>query len=182
MNDDTSLREIQYSRHSQRGAGLPDGIACGGYTMRVLELGHVNFWVSRLEPSARFYGEILGFPEVASGELNGHRVAFYSLGARHHDLALVEIGGDPGQGSGPRPGLNHIGLKVGDSVEELRLMCDRLATFGVTPVRMVDHRVCRCVHVHDPDGNVIELYADGDAALWRQEPGAMVHSEAFRFD
>jgi len=150
--------------------------------MRVMELGHINLWVSRLDVSARFYGEMLGIPEVARGELNGRRVAFYSFGARHHDLALVEIGGTPGQSGGPKPGLNHMGLKVGNSLQELRQMRERLAGFGVAPVRTVDHRVCRSIHVHDPDGNVIELYADGDPALWQQDPGAMIHSEAFQID
>lgn len=148
----------------------------------VLELGHVNLWVSRLDVSARFYGDVLGFQEVARGALKGRRVAFYSLGARHHDLSLVEIGGSAQPAGHPRPGLNHIGLKIGNSLEELRQMRDRLAGFGVTPIRTVDHRVCRSMHVQDPDGVLIELYADGDPALWRRDPGAMMHSEAFELD
>lgn len=150
--------------------------------MRVLELGHVNLWVSQLDISARFYGEMLGIPEVARGELRGRRVAFYSLGVRHHDLALIEIGGSAEPARHPQPGLNHIGLKIGNSLEELRRMRDRLAEFGVPTIHTVDHRVCRSIHVHDPDGVLIELYADGDPAVWKRDPSAMMHSEAFEIN
>ena len=144
--------------------------------MGVLALGHVNLWVSRLDASAMFYGEVLGFREVARGELKSRRVAFYSLG-RPSQSRLGRDRRRPGSKEGREVGLNHIGLKIGDSLHELRLMRDRLVNFGVPVIRLVDHRVCLSLHVQDPDGVVIELYADGDPNVWKREPNALMYSE-----
>jgi catechol 2,3-dioxygenase len=137
-------------------------------SMKVLELGHVTLSVINLDRSAGFYRDVLGFTEVARGVLKERRIAFFSLGARHHDLALVEVG---------EAAFNHMGLKVGDRVDELRGMRDWLVRHGVTPYRYVDHAVCKSLHVRDPDGNAIELYVDGDPRLWAKTPQAMVCSE-----
>ena len=150
--------------------------------MKVLELGHVNLWVVDLDRSAAFYRDVLGFAEVARGVLKGRRVAFFSLGPRHHDLALVEVGGAAVDRGSDRPGFNHFGLKVGDRVDELRRMRDWLVRHGVTPYRYVDHGVCKSLHIHDPDGNAIELYADGDPRVWAQTPQAMVRSDSLKLE
>ncbi|MGE5098234.1 MAG: VOC family protein [Betaproteobacteria bacterium] len=150
--------------------------------MRVLELGHVTLSVVELDRSADFYRDVLGFTEVARGVLKERRIAFFSLGARHHDLALVEVGAAAAGRDADRPGFNHMGLKVGDRLDELRRMRDWLVRHGVTPYRYVDHAVCKSLHVHDPDGNAIELYVDGDPRLWAQTPQAMVCSEPLQLD
>ena len=150
-----------------------------------MQLGHVNLWVSDLDRSADFYGRLLGIPEVARGAVNGRRVAFFSFGERHHDLALIDLGGSPGGRrlrADPQPGLNHIAFKVGDSLAELRAIRDRLASFGVAAEHTVDHRVCKSIHVIDPDGLTIELYVDDASELWRKDPAAMMHSELFEID
>jgi catechol 2,3-dioxygenase len=150
--------------------------------MKVVELGHVNLYVSDLDRSARFYGELLGFPEVARSVLYNRRCAFFTLSGRHHDLALIEVGGEAASNEMRRPGLNHIGFKVGDSVAELRAMRDQLAAAGIKAFRTVDHRVCKSIHVHDPDGIVVELYADGDPKLWAQDPTALAYAEPCGID
>ena len=150
--------------------------------MRVLELGHVTLSVSELDRSADFYRDVLGFAEVARGVLKERRIAFFSLGQRHHDLALVEVGAAPAGHDAVRPGFNHMGLKVGDCVDELRRMRDWLMSHRVMPYRYVDHAVCKSLHVHDPDGNAIELYVDGDARLWAETPQAMVCAEPLQLD
>lgn len=150
--------------------------------MRVLELGHVTLSVAELDRSARFYRDLLGFAEVARGVLKERRIAFFSLGTRHHDLALFEVGGAAADRDADRPGFDHMGLKVGDHVDELRRMRDWLVRHGVMPYRYVDHAVCKSLHVHDPDGNAIELYVDADPQVWAGTPQAMVCSDPFRLD
>ena len=150
--------------------------------MGVIELGHVNLWVSGLDRSAAFYRDVLGFTEVARGVLNRRQVAFFSLGTRHHDLALVEAPGATAQVGPPRLGLNHIGLKVGNGLDDLRRMRDALITRGVMPSRYVEHRVCQSMHVDDPDGNTIELYVDADPAVWACDPQSIVCSEPLMLD
>ena len=106
--------------------------------------------------------------------LNGRQVAFFSLGTRHHDLALVEAPGAMAQGGPPRLGLNHIGLKVGNGLDDLRCMRDALIARGVMPSRYVEYRVCQSMNVDDPDGNTIELYVDADPAIWARDPQSIV--------
>ena len=150
--------------------------------MKVLELGHVNLWVVDLDRSGAFYRDVLGFSQVAGGVLKERRVAFLSLGSRHHDLALVEVGETGAAESRVRQGLNHIGLKVGDDIDHLRRMRDFVVRHGVAPHGYVDHCVCKSFHVHDPDGNLIELYVDGDPQIWARAPQAMVCSNPFQLE
>lgn len=145
--------------------------------MKVLELGHINLWVSDLERSSMFYGAVLGFREVARGALNGRRVAFFTLGARHHDLALVEIGSEAPRVRPPRPGMNHIGLKIGDGIDALRQMRGWLIAHEAGPHQTIEHCVCQSLLVCDPDGNLIELYADADPAIWADRPMAILCSK-----
>lgn len=149
--------------------------------MTVIDLGHVNLWVGDLDRSAAFYRDVLGFAEVARGVLKGRRIAFFTLGARHHDLALVELS-NAAPFTAARLGLNHIGLKVGDRLDHLRTLRDRLIEQGIAPHHYVEHRVCQSMHVDDPDGNTIELYVDADPALWAHDPQAIVYSEPLQLD
>lgn len=147
--------------------------------MKVLELGHVNLWVTDLDRSSAFYRDVLGLSLVAGGVVKERRVAFFSLGTRHHDLALVEAGGSA-RAEPPVCGrLNHIGFKVGNHVDDLRRMRDWLIGHDAAPHGYVDHRVCQSLHVVDPDGNDIELYVDGDPEIWERTPQAMVCSNPF---
>jgi catechol-2,3-dioxygenase len=61
-------------------------------------------------------------------------------------------------------------------------MRDHLLGHGVNPVGYRDHVVCKSMHVHDPDGIVIELYVDEDPAIWAANPRAMLSSEPFQID
>jgi catechol 2,3-dioxygenase len=150
--------------------------------MKVLELGHVNLWVTDLDRSSAFYRDVLGLSQVAGGVLKERRVAFFSLGTSHHDLALVESGRSTRRESPVRHGLNHIGFKVGDHVDDLRRMRDWLVGHDAVPHGYVDHCVCQSLHVSDPDGNDIELYVDGDPQIWVQTPEAMVCSNPFQLE
>jgi catechol 2,3-dioxygenase len=147
--------------------------------MKVIELGHVNLWVTNLDRSSAFYRDVLGLSQVAGGVLKARRVAFFSLGARHHDLALVEAVESARAEPPACRGLNHIGFKVGNHVDDLRRMRDWLIDHDTAPHGYVDHRVCQSLHVADPDGNDIELYVDGDPAIWERTPEAMVCSDPF---
>jgi len=150
--------------------------------MKVLELGHVNLWVTDLDRSSSFYRDVLGLSQVAGGVLKARRVAFFSLGTRHHDLALVEVGGPACAEHSVCRGLNHIAFKVGNHLDDLRRMRDWLIDHGAAPHGYVDHRVCQSLHVVDPDANDIELYVDADPEIWRRMPQAIVCSNSFVLD
>ena len=56
-----------------------------------------------------------------------------------------------------RRGLYHIGIKVGDSLDELRTAKRELEQAGIAIDGMSDHTVSQSLYLRDPDGNEVEL-------------------------
>jgi catechol-2,3-dioxygenase len=137
--------------------------------MRVRELGHVVLYVRDLERSRHFYGDVLGFPELPSGDFPG--AAAFSTGRTHHGLLLIEVGPDAADlPPGRRIGMYHFGLKIGDTDDDLRAALAELQAAGVTVVGASDHTVTHSLYLLDPDGNELELYVDVESADWRSDP------------
>jgi catechol 2,3-dioxygenase len=140
--------------------------------MKAHYLGHVVFYVSSLERSLEFYRDLLGFREI--GRIFGGKAAALTSGRTHHELLLIEVGEAPAPPSGPRLGLYHIGIKIGDSLEELRAAKRELEEAGVTIGGMSDHTVSQSLYIRDPDANEVELYVDADESLWKNDPSAVL--------
>ena len=140
--------------------------------MQVHELGHLVLYVRDLERSRRFYGDLLGWREA--GRFGDKGVAF-SSGRTHHELLLLEVGPQAQPlPAGPRVGLYHFGLKIGESDDELRQALRQLQEAGVTIAGTADHTVTHSLYILDPDGNEIELYIDVQPAVWREQPDAIM--------
>jgi catechol 2,3-dioxygenase len=135
-----------------------------------MELGHVVLKVRDIERSARFYKDVVGLKEVAR---LGDSMAFFSFGEKHHDLGLLQLG--PGAADAPERsvGLYHVAFKVGDGKEALRRVRERLERLKVPVSGASDHRVSWSLYVRDPDGILVELYADADEAVWKSDPSAV---------
>src|SRR5438309_8578413 len=140
--------------------------------MKAQHLGHVVFYVRDLERSLAFYRDLLGFQEV--GRTFGGKAAALTSGRTHHELLLIEVGEAPAPPRGRRLGLYHIGIKIGDSLEELRAAKRELEQAGVPISGMSDHTVSQSLYLHDPDGNEVELYVDADEAIWKRNPAAVL--------
>jgi catechol-2,3-dioxygenase len=142
--------------------------------MQVKELGHLVLYVGDLERSVAFYGDLLGWEKVTPEGLPVPAAAF-SSGRTHHELLLIEVGPDATPiGSGRRLGLYHVGLKVGDSDDELREAQQRLVEAGVRIVGSSDHTVTHSLYVLDPDGNEVELYIDVPGVDWKSDPSLVM--------
>ena len=89
---------------------------------------------------------------------------------------LIQVGDAPGPLSGRRRGLYHIGIKIGDSLDELRAAKRELEQTGITIDGMRDHTVSQSLYLKDPDGNEVDLYVDADESLWRDNPAVVVSS------
>ena len=136
------------------------------------ELGHVVFYVRKLQASIKFYSDLLGFKVV--GDAFGGRAAALTGGRTHHEMLLIEVGDAPGPVRGRRRGLYHIGIKVGESKAELKAMKDRLQAAGVTIHGASDHTVSWSLYLEDPDGNEVEVYCDNPAIDWKSDPQAVM--------
>jgi len=135
-------------------------------------LGHVVFYVRDLERSLAFYRDLLGFQEV--GRIFNGMAAALTSGRTHHELLLIQVGDAPEPPSGRRRGFYHIGIKVGDSLDELRAAKRELDTSGIVIDGMSDHTVTQSLYLRDPDGNEVELYVDADESLWKNNPAAVL--------
>lgn len=133
--------------------------------MQIKELGHVVLYVTNLERVANFYRDTLGFTEIQ--RMVG--AAVFSSGRTHHEMLLLEVGGEPLAHKQLQPGLYHIGFKVADSTEELQQVYKELKEKGVTIIGTADHTVTHSIYILDPDGNELELYADVSDA-WKTDP------------
>lgn len=140
--------------------------------MKAHYLGHVVFYVQDLKRSLAFYRDLLGFREV--GQIFDGKAAALTSGRTHHELLLLEVGDAPGPPPGRRRGLYHIGIKVGDSLDELRTAKSELEQAGVAITGMSDHTVSQSLYLADPDGNEVELYVDADEAIWKNNPAAVL--------
>ncbi len=139
--------------------------------MQVKELGHVVFFVRDLKKSVHFYENILGFNRIQT-PMEG--AAMFSSGRTHHEMLLIEVGANaPVSSKGQRAGLYHIGLKVGDTIEELRAAKAELDAAGVKIVGMSDHYVTNSIYLLDPDGNEVEIYIDVNVEAWKKDPAAV---------
>lgn len=135
-------------------------------------LGHVVFYVKDLQRALAFYRDLLGFKEV--GRIFNGAGAALTSGRTHHELLLIQVGDAPGPATGRRRGLYHIGIKVGDSLDELRAAKKELEEAGVTIEGMSDHTVSQSLYLRDPDGNEVEVYVDADESVWRNDPAAVL--------
>jgi catechol 2,3-dioxygenase len=126
--------------------------------------GHAVLKVRSLERSERFYTESIGFRVV--GRRTG--MCFLSLGRQHHDLALYEAGPRaqmPGSGN---LGVVHLAFAM-ESEAALRgfyaSMKGKAQILGA-----VDHVVSRSFYITDPDGYILEFYADAPMEDWSDIP------------
>jgi catechol 2,3-dioxygenase len=136
--------------------------------MRIHALGHVVLKVRDLKRSVPFYKDVLGLKEVA--RFPERRMVFFIIEDNHHDIALVETDAAAPDAPDDSPGLAHVALKVGNSLDELREAKRWLTKHGVEIARVVDHTVSQSLYFHDPDGNQLEVFVDNTARPWDKDP------------
>ena len=138
----------------------------------VSKIGHIVLKVEGLDSALAFYCGVLGLKKVARRDFGEGPMAFLSTGNSHHDIALVAAN-PPNSVPGS---LHHFALKVGDSLQDLRHVKQALAAKAIAVHMSLDHRVSQGIYISDPDGNLIELYADADETLWRHDPSLVANS------
>ena len=125
--------------------------------MHVQSLGHVVLKVRDTQRSEAFYGGVLGIP-VVGRIANPVPMVFFTLG-HHHDFAVMDLGTH-----GPSPdryaaGLAHVAFKMGDSLDEFDAVKREIEAAGVVILFELDAE-CKGMHMHDPDGNEVELFVE----------------------
>jgi catechol 2,3-dioxygenase len=142
--------------------------------LRPRRLGHGNIFVSDLERSMRFYREVCGIQEVFREP--GIEAGFLSNGNSHHDIGLMQAANKPRvgrdghvqipTGRGHVAGLNHLGFEM-ENERELVAAHERAKALGFSFHRTTDHGISHSLYVFDPEGTLLEFYADA-IEDWRQ--------------
>ena len=142
-------------------------------TVPIRAVGHAVLKVRNQQRSEEFYHGVLGLPIATRHETRP--MTFFTLG-QHHDFAIVAMGDDAPLPDPKGVGLFHVAFNVGDSVDDLRAMKERLESHGVEIDGLVDHNVTNSIYFRDPDGNGLELFVDTSDA-WKDDPSILTKAQ-----
>ena len=126
--------------------------------IHVEALGHVTLLVREVEASARFYRDVLGLVDRGRGK--GGRLAFFSAGPGHHDLACQAVGPEAAAPTPGAPGLGHVAFRIGTTVAALEAARRALEACGLPAFGEWQGFATRSISTRDPDGHEIELYVE----------------------
>jgi catechol 2,3-dioxygenase len=135
-------------------------------------LGHANLFIGSYERAADYYRDVVGFREVYRQPNN--MATFVSNGNTYHDLGLTDVRsryGKPGQ----KPGLWHLAFEVETEVD-LVAGYNRAIEAGVRFQSTEDHDVAHSLYFIDPDGLLVEVYADV-MDDWRSHRKGIINKE-----
>ncbi len=119
-------------------------------------LGHANLFIGDYERAADYYRDVAGFQEVYRQPDN--MATFVSNGNTYHDLGLTDLRSRYAA-KGQPAGLWHYAFEVETEVD-LVAGYRRAVEAGVKFAFTDDHDVAHSLYLHDPDGMLIEVYAD----------------------
>ena len=121
-----------------------------------LELDHVSLLVRDRDESARFYGEVLGLPEVENLTGREH-IRWFGLGGGR-TIHLIAAGG---ANSGERPRSTHFAMATPDFDEVVGRLAQRGVAYqnlaGTTGEVAIRADGVRQVYFQDPDGHWVEI-------------------------
>lgn len=133
-------------------------------------LGHANLFVGNYERAFEFYNSVVGFNEVYRQPDN--MASFVSNGNTYHDLGLTDRRSryaKPDQS----PDLWHLAFELeteDDLVRGIRAYNEAGLKYSFT----ADHDAAHSVYFHDPEGNMVEVYADVVRDWWTVRHGIII--------
>ena len=125
-----------------------------------IEIGHVQLSVADLDRAVAFYRRVLGF-EITHRTAHG---AFLGIGS--HGLIGLNTEGSPGGGA---TSIGRFSVRFPDRRALARAL-GRATAASVSLDGALDHGLFEALYLHDPDGNVVELYYDRTAQAAAAEP------------
>jgi len=117
----------------------------------LVKLHHVSFAVSDLAASKRFFGGVLGLPEIERPNFD-FPGAWYAIGDRQ--LHLIEQSGAGRDVGGRISRSDHMALEVRDMEGVRKTLSDNAVEFAEGSNRALGMEQTFC---SDPDGHTIEL-------------------------
>lgn len=124
-----------------------------------LRLSHFTIAARDLDAMVAFYCDVLGFLVTNRGEpVPGMgEMAFLSQDPNeHHQIVLVQ---NPDPAARGFMMADHAAFRIG-SLDDLRIIGDRLAEAGVTSAIPISHGNAWSIYFTDPEGNGLECFVD----------------------
>ena len=137
---------------------------------RPRRLGHANLFVSDYVEAQKFYHSVAGIQEAYRQPDN--RASFITNGNTYHDFGLTDVA-SPYAPKGQTPGLNHIAFELETEVDLVEGY-NRAVAAGVKFSHTRDHDVAHSLYIRDPDGNMVEIYADVIREWWTNRQGTII--------
>ena len=124
-----------------------------------LQLAHSTIAVRDLDLMVGFYTDVLGFHVTNRGEPvpgMGEMAFLSQTPTEHHQLVLVQMAD-----TAPRGFMlaDHLAFRLG-TLDELRVIAERLAASGNTSAIPISHGNAWSVYFTDPEGNGLECFLD----------------------
>jgi catechol 2,3-dioxygenase-like lactoylglutathione lyase family enzyme len=129
---------------------------------KIVRMGPVRLFVEDVEQATRFYEDTLGFHSRGRFELDGETCAVLAVGTEHHSIGLYPITMRERLAVHQGTSSLSIGMQVAN-YRQLRQARAFLLSQGCTEVDLpleLHPGISHALHVLDPDGQVVELYAD----------------------
>jgi catechol 2,3-dioxygenase len=137
---------------------------------RPRRLGHANLYVSDYVEAQKFYHSVAGIHEAYRQPDN--MASFITNGNTYHDFGLTDVR-SPYAPKGQKPGLFHLALELENEVD-LVDGYNRAMAAGVKFSHTRDHDVAHSLYLRDPDGNMVEIYADVIREWWTNRHGTII--------
>jgi catechol 2,3-dioxygenase len=124
--------------------------------MAIKRVGHVVLKMRDLDKAKQFYVDFLG---MTIGNEKPGAGMFLRFNDYHHDIAIFKTGDDAESPKENQVGLVHVAL-VCDGDATVRGYYDRAKEMGIEIEGWTDHDITHSLYLRDPEGNLIELYAE----------------------
>lgn len=129
-----------------------------------LHFSHLGLCVTDMPSMEAFYTDFLGLTVTDRGEAAGMNLVFLSSDpGEHHQVVLADgrPAGLPPNEKNPFFGavVNQVSFRVAD-IEELKALHGRLVEAKIDPVLPANHGISLSLYFPDPEGNIIECFAD----------------------
>ena len=154
--DGHSVEIVQYTPESwatqQRGKYMPA-------TRIAMHMPHVGVTIAAIDPSMKFYGDVLGFREFWRGSSNGNVLSWVDMRVPNgQDYLEFMLYANPPDARSLGV-MNHLCLVVPDMQKAVDILKSRAASANYTlPIEMhVGKNGKRQANLYDPDGTRVEL-------------------------